>query len=159
MIAANHYSEEALQHGEIGAKVFAQIDRRVRHAISELPDISNPVPKIKTSDLIGNVPLLNGLSNDVLDKLADKASSLTFLADDVVIGEGERGDALYIISSGVVSVLKQGQERPIAELRAGDFIGEMALLGDQKRTATVKAVMPSTLLRLSRKRCHASCQR
>lgn len=151
LIAANHYSEEALQHGEIGAKVFAQIDRRVRHAISELPDISNPVPKIKTSDLIGNVPLLNGLSNDVLDKLADKASSLTFLADDVVIGEGERGDALYIISSGVVSVLKEGQERPIAELRAGDFIGEMALLGDQKRTATVKAVMPSTLLRLSRK--------
>ncbi len=151
LIAAGHYAEQAFQHGEIGAKAFSRIERTVREATNQLPKISNPVPKMKPSDLIGTVPLLNGLSDTVLERLSKHAQPVTFLAGDEVIGEGERGDALYIISSGVVTVSRAGDEKPIAELRAGDFFGEMALLGDQKRTATVCAKAPSTLLRLRRK--------
>ena len=69
-----------------------------------------------------------------------------------MIGQDERGDSLYIISRGEVTVYKTGQEdEPIAELKTGDFFGEMALLGEQVRTANVKANKLSSLLRLSRK--------
>ena len=72
--------------------------------------------------------------------------------NDIIIGEGDRGDALYIINHGWVKVYKEANEsKVIAELRDGDFFGEIALLGDQVRTATVKAMTPTTLLRLTRK--------
>ena len=51
-----------------------------------------------------------------------------------------------------MKVYKEADEgKVIAELRDGDFFGEIALLGDQVRTATVKAMTPTTLLRLTRK--------
>ncbi len=152
MLAAQHYTHSAGQHGEIGAKTLANIDRRIRSTISALPAISNPAPKLTPGDLIGTVPLLNGLSEKILRRLAAKATALTFIGDDIIIGEGDKGDALYIISHGRVKVYKAIDESNIiAELRDGDFFGEMALLGDQVRTATVKVLTPTTLLRLSRR--------
>lgn len=149
LTVASFYAEEAHDHGEIGAKVLGQIERKIHDAILTLPAISDSAPKLKTSSLIGTVPLLNGLSPRVLEKLAVHAKPVTFLADDIVIGERERGNALYIITHGVVSVLKGNNV--MAELTDGDFFGEMALLGDQVRTATVKAKTPCTLLRLRRR--------
>ena len=147
MISAEHTAQESVQNGEIGAKAFGSIDRKIRDALSSLPTITNPAPKLEAGDLIGTIPLLNGLSDELLGRLAQKATAVTFLANDVIIGEGEKGDALYIITRGQVEVLKG--ETPVAELGDGDFFGEMALLGDQVRTATVKAKVPTTLLRLT----------
>lgn len=149
LLAANHSAAESYHHGEIGSKAYTRIERRIRQALAELPPITNPAPQLKPSDLIGMVPLLNGLSPAVLERLAKQARAVTFLTDDIIIGEGERGDALYIITRGQVSVLRH--QEVIAELRDGDFFGEMALLGNQLRTATVKAKIPTTLLRLRRR--------
>ncbi|MEE8320478.1 MAG: cation:proton antiporter [Gammaproteobacteria bacterium] len=151
-VTAGHSAEQARQHGEIGSKAYTQIERRVQDALTSLPPISDPAPKLKPSDLIGTVPLLNGLSDELLERLAKQAKAVTFLRDDIVIGEGEKGDALYIITHGIVSVFKGGDKsQSIAELRDGDFFGETALLGDHVRTATVKAKIPTTLLRLRRR--------
>ncbi|MFT5395158.1 MAG: CPA1 family monovalent cation:H+ antiporter [Gammaproteobacteria bacterium] len=152
LVTAEFFTEEAHHNGEIGSKVFSNIERRIHTAIDGLQPISDPAPKLKPHDLIGMVPLLNGLSIDLLERLSKHAKAMTFLAGDQVIGEGEKGDSLYIITHGLVSVYKVGHEKePIAELRGGDFFGEMALLGTQVRTANVKSVKPTTLLRLSRK--------
>jgi CPA1 family monovalent cation:H+ antiporter len=137
LTAARLHAEEDHHDGEIGAKALVRIERMIHEAITTLPPVTDAAPRLDASDLIGTVPLLNGLPTEVLDQLSECAKSVTFLAGDVVIGEGERGDALYIITHGVVSVYKGDKE--IAELSDGDFFGEMALLGDQVRTATVKA--------------------
>ncbi len=152
LVTAEFFTEEAHHNGEIGSKVFTNIERRIQAAIEALQPISDPAPKLKPHDLIGMVPLLKDLSNELLERLSNHAKAMTFLADDQIIGEGEKGDSLYIITHGLVSVYKVGHEgTPIAELRDGDFFGEMALLGTQVRTANVKSVKPTTLLRLSRK--------
>ncbi len=152
LVAAEFFTEEAHHNGEIGSKVFTHIERRINAAIDALQPISDPAPKLKPHDLIGMVPLLNGLSNDLLERLSKHAKAMTFLPGDQVIGEGEKGDSLYIITHGLVSVYKnEHEDEPIAELRDGDFFGEMALLGTQVRTANVKTVKPTTFLRLSRK--------
>jgi len=149
LTAAGLHAQEDHHDGEIGAKALVRIERMIHEAISALPPVSEAAPRLDSSELIGTVPLLNGLPVEVLDQLSRCAKSVTFLAGDIVIGEGERGDALYIITHGVASVYKGDKE--VAILSDGDFFGEMALLGDQVRTATVKAKHPSTLLRLRRR--------
>ncbi len=152
LVAAEYFIEEAEHDGEIGSKVFTNIERRIHEAIESLQPISDPAPKLKPHELIGMVPLLNGLSNDLLERLSNHAKAMTFLSGDIVIGEGEKGDSLYIITHGLVSVYKNDHEDdPITEFRDGDFFGEMALLEAQVRTANVKAIKSTTLLRLTRK--------
>lgn len=62
-------------------------------------------------------------------------------AQTVVVKEGDTGDEMYFISKGQVEVLKKknGEDELVGRLKEGDYFGEMALLGDGLRTATVKA--------------------
>ena len=68
--------------------------------------------------------------------------------DEQVFAEETKGDAMYIVKSGSVKILKvvKNQENTIAVLKAGEFFGEMALLDGQPRSATVKAIEPSECL-------------
>jgi CRP-like cAMP-binding protein len=69
-----------------------------------------------------------------------------------MVREGEAGESLFLIARGVVRVSRQfeGGRADIATLVAGDFFGEMALLHDEPRSATVTAVTPCALYELSR---------
>jgi CPA1 family monovalent cation:H+ antiporter len=146
LAAAGCFAGEEHHEGAIGAKAYVRIERAIHQAMSALPPITNPAPRLAAGELLGTIPLLQGLSERLLNQLANIAKPVTFLQGDVIIGEGEHGDALYIITHGVVAVYRNNNL--IAELRDGDFFGEMALLGDHVRTATVKAKISSTLLRL-----------
>ena len=102
--------------------------------------------------LVRGVPLFAGLSPDSLSALAAEARPVTFLPGDVVIAEGEHGDALYVVTRGEVTVTRAsaGHDEPLATLGHGEVFGEAALLGDDMRNATVTAATPATLLRLTR---------
>ena len=104
------------------------------------------------ADSIAMVPLFAGLSDQALRLLSEHARDVTFLPEDVIIGEGDHGDALYIITHGHAEVSKKTAQgsRHLGELGQGDFFGEMALLGDQVRTATVTATSAMTLIRITR---------
>ncbi len=61
-----------------------------------------------------------------------------FRTGDVLFREGDRGEEMYVIQSGVVQILKLvgAVQRPLATLGRGEFVGEMAILNDKPRTAT-----------------------
>ncbi len=152
LFAADSFIKEAYSNHEVGSKVFTNIKERIADAIDGIPHITEAIPQLKPRDILAMVPLLEALSSEILDQLSRHAMPLTFLQGDQIIGQDEKGDSLYIITHGRVKIYKTGYEHePVAELSSGDFFGEMALLGEQIRTANAKADRPSSLLRLNRK--------
>lgn len=62
--------------------------------------------------------------------------------------EGEPGDAFYIIYEGGVEVTKKGWDHPVGRLKSGEFFGEMSLLFQKPRSATVTTTAPARLFAL-----------
>lgn len=80
-----------------------------------------------------------------------KPAYVEIAAGDFVFREGEAGSEMYIIESGMLDVLRHARgPKPLAELGPGDFFGEMAILEDQPRFASVRARTPCRLLRVDR---------
>ncbi len=92
--------------------------------------------------LFRRVPLFEGVSRTAMGLLMDKVRLRTFAAGAVIIKEGEPGDSLYLIRNGVVKVSKrmEGRERVLAYLRDGTYFGEVALLRNEPRNATITAL-------------------
>jgi CRP/FNR family cyclic AMP-dependent transcriptional regulator len=65
-----------------------------------------------------------------------------YLAGEVLFREGEKGEEMFVIQAGVVQILKKvgPEERPLATLGRGEFVGEMAILNDRPRTATAVVI-------------------
>ena len=100
-------------------------------------------------DLLRGVPMLAVLPEHVLERLARTCELMTVGAGAQVFAEGDHGDKFYVIESGVALVSKSGQ--PVAELGGGQSFGEIALLRDVSRTATVEAVTDLTVRAIERR--------
>ena len=91
----------------------------------------------RTRHPLRSLPLLDGASDAVVDRLAALMTSVRIPAGDVLVVEGARNRQFFLIESGTVTVTRGGQQ--VAELGAGDFVGEVSLLGDGRANATVTA--------------------
>ena len=94
--------------------------------------------------LLRQLEVFSRLSEDALSRLQEKMQLVTYEADDILCREGDRGDRVFIIDFGKVSVLKPGEDGipiEIAVLQPGDIAGELSLFGETTRSATLRATV------------------
>ncbi len=99
------------------------------------------------------VPLLARLSARQRSRLARYATTRTYQTGDVIIREGDTGMTLYVILTGAARVARQnhaGQTVSLAEIGPAGFFGEMGLLDDAVRSATITASAPTECALLGR---------
>lgn len=102
------------------------------------------------SERLRSVDLTSGLDRVVLARLAAYMDPISVRAGDTIIAEGDTGDALYIVVRGTFAVLSGPTARRLNTIGPGHYLGELALLIDEPRSATVRADTDGELLRLDR---------
>jgi CRP/FNR family cyclic AMP-dependent transcriptional regulator len=107
-------------------------------------------PKI---ELLRSIPLFAGLGRGDIERIAQLADEVDLPAGRVLMRQGDHGDEMYVIASGTVSIDKDG--RRIAERGTGDTIGDIALLSEGPRTATVTTATPARLFVLGHREFHS----
>jgi CRP-like cAMP-binding protein len=105
------------------------------------------VPAVRV-ELLKSLPLFRPLPPPTIEFLASRLERHEVDAGEVVIRQGEPGDRFYVVGDGRFTVLLEGEPGP--SLGPGDFFGEIALLRDVPRTATVVADEPGVLYSLTR---------
>jgi HEAT repeat protein len=129
--------------------------RWIRSAARTLaPEEGDEPPEEETMErllALQQVELLEKLSLEQLEAIALRAQEAEYLPGEVIVREGEPGDRLFLLLEGEVHVIKNHgapQESLLRAMRAVAWFGEMAVLADEPRTATVVAATHSRLLSL-----------
>jgi CRP/FNR family cyclic AMP-dependent transcriptional regulator len=107
-------------------------------------------PKV---DLIASVSIFKGVGRRDLERIASLMDEVDLPAGRVVMRQGETGNDMFVIASGKVSIERNG--RVIGERGPGSAIGEMSLLSEGPRTATVTTLEPSRVLLAGHREFHA----
>jgi CRP/FNR family transcriptional regulator, cyclic AMP receptor protein len=101
--------------------------------------------------LLAGSDFFQGFDTDALEKIAAAAHGVTQRRNDIVFGEDDPPDALYVVRSGRIAMANtsvDGRESVMALMEAGDLFGEMPLLDGGKRSASARALEPSELVRV-----------
>lgn len=109
-----------------------------------------PLRRDAKVELLKKVPLFSGCSKSELAQLAKTADELDVREGTVLTREGKSGREFFVLISGTARVTKKG--RKVADLGPGDWLGEIALLTDSPRTATVTATSAVDLLVITDRR-------
>ena len=104
------------------------------------------------ADSLSRVPLFKRLTPEELEQLAAEVDQVKFEADEIVFNEQDKGDALYVVESGSVRIWVLDEDvKPVtlAELKPGEFFGELAVLDRGPRSTNATTIVETILHRLS----------
>lgn len=92
-------------------------------------------------ELLRNIPMFANIEPSKLKLLAFTSERMAFKDGDILFRQGEQGDSAYVIIGGEADVIVDTPKGPltVAKLKRNDIVGEIAILCDVPRTATVKA--------------------
>ena len=98
---------------------------------------------------LARVPVLAGLPPAAHQALASTARELLYADGEVIVREGDKGESMFLIATGCVSITVGADHREVAVTRAGGYFGEMSLLTGDPRTATVTARGDTTVIEIT----------
>jgi len=104
------------------------------------------------AESLSRVPLFKRLTPEELEKLAKEVDQVDYKAGEVIFNERDKGDALYVVETGAVQIWVMDEDvKPVtlAELRPGEFFGELAVLDRGERSTSATAIEDTHLHRLS----------
>ena len=98
-----------------------------------------------TYTLLKKVPLFEAMNHREMDAVERIMHRREYRAGEVIFRQGEPGVGMYVVRHGLVEIIYEPSGEVLAELRDGDFFGEIALLNETPRSATAKAATACTL--------------
>lgn len=103
-------------------------------------------------EFLKHVPLFQDLDRRSLEAIANAAVEQSYTAGQEIVRQGDTGVGAFIIKKGRAEAVQDrvGHQHKLAELKIGDMFGEMALLDEFPRSATVRAIEPTTCLGIQR---------
>ena len=110
---------------------------------------------MRPADLLAQIPLFQGLSDEDREALAERLTEKPFKAGNIVFSQGERGASMYLVRSGSVQIYLpgEGKDTPpvvLKDVRTGEYFGELAIFDDKPRSASVRVIVDTVLLELTR---------
>ncbi len=114
--------------------------------------MSTEKPLSNEAESLSRIPLFRRLTPDELEQLAQGVDQVEFKANETIFNEQDTGDALYVLDSGSVRIWvldEDVQPVTLAELKAGEFFGELAVLDRGARSTNATAIEDTALHRLS----------
>jgi CRP-like cAMP-binding protein/Fe-S-cluster-containing hydrogenase component 2 len=131
-------AKEDLYLLEIPAKVLRDL---MKHSSSFKDTIEGLYFERAVRNYLRKVPLFASLDDAMLEKLEHEIKLKSYNQGEVIFGEGDPGDSLYVIRTGFVKITKRhGDKDQILDyISQGNYFGEMSLLEDERRSATISA--------------------
>src|SRR5271165_787621 len=107
------------------------------------------------SELLAQISLFQGLADEDREALAKRLTEKSFKAGDIVFSQGEKGASMYIVQSGSVQIYLPSAQKDVPpvvlkDLHTGEYFGELAIFDDKPRSASVRALVDTVLLELTR---------
>lgn len=134
-------------------RLIRTILKRIRPAVRFLRRAAERRWRSEATTMFRGLPLAEPLADEDVEQIAEHVQLVRLDPGQAVVREGERGDAFYVVRSGVLEVFRiepGGEERTIRLLRRGRSFGEIALLEGSPRTASVRALDTSEVFRLDK---------
>lgn len=153
LLAQAETIEEQEEYGTLPRPIAEGLIEDLHHELSHLrQSVEVSQLRVEPTELLRKVPFFQGVPPHEFGDIANRMRSRTFTEGSTVIQQDTAGDSMFLIARGVVRVSREdnGESRDLATLLAGDFFGEMALLHREPRSATVRAITPSSLYELRR---------